>query len=85
MTNLLRQYLKPYGRQLVLIVLLVLAQSIANLYLPSLNADIINKGVITGNTHYIVSTGGFMLFITFLQAICAAASFVRSKVSRRPR
>jgi ATP-binding cassette subfamily B protein len=48
MTNLLKAYLKPYVRRLVLVVILVLAQSIGNLYLPSLNADIINNGVVKG-------------------------------------
>lgn len=71
MTNLLKAYLKPYWQRLVLVVILVLAQSIGNLYLPSLNADIINNGVVKGNTHYILTSGGFMLLVTFLQAIAA--------------
>ena len=50
------------------------AQTIAALYLPSLNADIIDKGVARGDTGYIWSTGGLMLFITLLQITCAASA-----------
>ncbi len=44
MTKLL-QYLKPYQKQLFLVMALLLVQAIANLYLPGLNADIINNGI----------------------------------------
>ncbi len=46
-------------------------QAIANLYLPNLNADIIDNGVVKGDIPYIVRTGAFMLVVTFLLAICA--------------
>jgi ATP-binding cassette subfamily B multidrug efflux pump len=62
--RLLRTYLEPYRRQIVLVIGLLLVQSIGNLYLPTLNGDIINNGVATGNTDYIVRTGGFMLLVT---------------------
>ena len=71
MTRLLARYLRPYWRQLVFVVVLLLVQAIANLYLPDLNADIINNGVARGDTDYIVSTGGLMLVVTFLLAIAA--------------
>ena len=45
---------------------LLLVQAIANLYLPELNAEIINNGVATGDTDYILRTGGFMLAVTFV-------------------
>jgi len=48
-----------------------LAQTLATLYLPTLNADIIDKGVIVHNTHYILKTGGVMLLITLVQIVCA--------------
>ncbi len=48
-----------------------LAQTLATLYLPTLNADIIDKGVIFHNTHYILTTGGVMLAITLVQIMCA--------------
>jgi ATP-binding cassette subfamily B multidrug efflux pump len=71
MTRLLKTYLTPYWKQLTLVVTLLLIQAIANLYLPNLNADIINNGVAKGNTSYIVSTGGFMLLITLLLGVAA--------------
>jgi len=59
--ELLRSFLRPYTRQVVLIVIVLLAQSIANLYLPNLTADIINNGVAKGDLGYIWRTGGVML------------------------
>jgi ATP-binding cassette, subfamily B, multidrug efflux pump len=72
--RLLRTYLRPYRRELALVLLLQLAQTLATLYLPTLNADIIDKGVIVHDTHYIVVTGGFMLAITLVQIACAVAA-----------
>jgi ATP-binding cassette, subfamily B, multidrug efflux pump len=72
--RLLREYLRRYKRELVIVVVLQTAQTIAALYLPSLNADIIDKGVARGDTGYIWSTGGMMLLITLLQVICAASA-----------
>ena len=66
MTGLLVRYLRPYSRQLLLVVVLLTAQAIANLYLPNLNADIINNGVVVGNIGYIESTGLVMLLVTLL-------------------
>jgi ATP-binding cassette subfamily B multidrug efflux pump len=69
--RLLSQRLRPYWRQICLVLVLVLAQSIANLYLPTLNADIINNGVVTGDTAYIVKTGAVMLGVTLVFVIVA--------------
>ncbi len=69
--RLIRTYLRPYGRQVVYVLLLQLVQTIAALYLPSLNADIIDKGVTTGDTGYIVRVGALMLGISVVQVICA--------------
>ncbi len=52
-------------------MVLQLAQTIATLYLPTLNANIIDKGVILDNTHYILTIGGVMLAITVAQIACA--------------
>ncbi len=71
MIALLRSGLRPYGKQLLLVMALLLIQAIASLYLPSLNADIINNGVVPGDNGYILRTGGFMLVVTFLLGICA--------------
>ena len=70
-TRLLTTHLRPYRRQLSLVVCLQLIQAIANLYLPTLNADIINNGVVKGNTHYIVATGALMLLVTLVMGIVA--------------
>jgi len=69
--RLLREYLRPYRKPLSLVLLLQLAQTLATLYLPTLNADIIDKGVIPHHTHYILTTGGVMLAITLAQIGCA--------------
>jgi ATP-binding cassette, subfamily B, multidrug efflux pump len=69
--RLLRSYLRPYRTPLALVMVLQLAQTTATLYLPTLNANIIDKGVILDNTHYILSTGGVMLAITVAQIGCA--------------
>ncbi|HEX8941167.1 MAG TPA: ABC transporter ATP-binding protein [Candidatus Limnocylindrales bacterium] len=71
MIRLLRIYLRPYWRQLLLVIGLLVIQALSNLWLPSLNADIINDGVAKGNTDFIVRTGGFMLLVTGLLGLCA--------------
>src|ERR1700674_757405 len=72
--RLLRTYLRPYSSALIAVVALQLVSTMASLYLPSLNADIIDKGVATGNTGYIVSTGGWMLLVTLAQIACSVAA-----------
>src|ERR1700682_5308153 len=72
--TLLRTYLRPYSSALVAVVALQLVSTMANLYLPSLNADIIDKGVAKGDTAYILSTGGWMLLVTLVQIACAIAA-----------
>ena len=69
--RLLRDFLRPYRRDLSLVVVLQLLQTLATLYLPTLNADIIDNGVITGDTHYIWRTGAVMIAIAFVQITCA--------------
>ena len=71
--RLLRTYLRPYSREVAVVVVLVLVQSIANLYLPNLNADIINDGVAKGDIPYIWRTGAVMLAITFGVGVLAVA------------
>ena len=82
MIRLLGTGLRPYRRQIVLIVFLLLVQALANLYLPTLNADIINNGVVTGDTAYIMEVGGLMLAVTLVFVIAAiVAVYWGSKVS----
>jgi ATP-binding cassette, subfamily B, multidrug efflux pump len=72
--KLLRAYLRPYSSALLAVVALQLVATMASLYLPSLNADIIDKGVAKGDTGYIVSTGGWMLVVTLVQIACSIAA-----------
>jgi ATP-binding cassette subfamily B multidrug efflux pump len=82
MMKLLPRYLWPYRLPLTIVLILVAVQALANLYLPSLNADIINNGVIKGDTGYIIRTGGFMLLVTLMLGVCAvAAVFFGSRVA----
>jgi len=69
--RLLRTYLRPYLPQVLVVVVLVAIQSIGNLYLPNLNADIINNGVVKGDVGYIWRTGGVMLGITAVMGVIA--------------
>ncbi len=58
LTRLIRTYLQPYRTNIVMVVSLQLLATAAMLYLPSLNADIIDNGVATGDTGYILRIGG---------------------------
>ncbi|MCF3174560.1 ABC transporter ATP-binding protein [Streptomyces sioyaensis] len=64
-------HLRPHRRAISLIVLLQLIQTLATLYLPTLNADIIDNGVVKGDTGYILGTGAYMIAVTLLQIVCA--------------
>ncbi|MFJ6746617.1 MULTISPECIES: ABC transporter ATP-binding protein [unclassified Streptomyces] len=71
LVRLARAHLRPHRRSISVIVLLQLIQTLATLYLPTLNADIIDNGVVKGDTGYIFRLGGFMIAVTLLQIICA--------------
>ena len=80
--QLLVESIKPYWRLLVGVIIFQLAQSIANLYLPSLNADIIDNGVATGDIDYIWRVGGTMLGLSFVQIVCSIiAVYFAAKLS----
>ena len=72
--KLLVEYLRPQRRLLLVVVVFQLAASIASLYLPTLNADIIDHGVATGDTDYILRVGGLMLLVTLLQIVCTVVA-----------
>src|SRR5690242_1387858 len=71
MTSLLRTYLRPYRGQITVVLGLLLIGAIGQLYLPTLNGDIINNGVAKGDTDYIIRIGGWMLAASFALAIAA--------------
>ncbi|RAV11987.1 ABC transporter ATP-binding protein [Mycolicibacterium sp. GF69] len=68
---LLRQYARPYRTLLATVATLQLVSTLASLYLPTVNAAIIDDGVATGNLRRIVELGGIMLAVTALQVVCA--------------
>jgi ATP-binding cassette, subfamily B, multidrug efflux pump len=81
MIKLLR-YMKPYRGPLVLIMLMALGQSAANLYLPTLMSDIVDNGIVKSDIGYIWRTGGLMLVVTFGGAIAAIiGSFFSSRTA----
>ena len=70
LVSLLRTYLRPYRALLAGVLVLQVTQVMASLYLPNLNADIIDTGVAQGDTGYIWRTGGLMLGVSVLQGAC---------------
>ncbi|WP_446218313.1 ABC transporter ATP-binding protein [Micromonospora sp. IBHARD004] len=72
--RLLRHHLRPYRRLLAAVVALQFVGTMASLYLPSLNADIIDRGVALGDTDQIMRTGGWMLVVSLLQIACSIAA-----------
>ncbi|MBE9404745.1 ABC transporter ATP-binding protein [Brachybacterium sp. Marseille-Q2903] len=72
--TLIRRHLRPYLPHVAAVAVLQLATVLATLYLPSLNADIIDNGVATGDTDYIWRVGGVMLLVAMAQVITAIAS-----------
>ncbi|MFF7259926.1 ABC transporter ATP-binding protein [Streptomyces sp. NPDC008159] len=68
--RLLRSHLRPYKKPIALLVLLQFTQTCATLYLPTLNADIIDNGVVRGDTGYILAFGALMIGISLVQVVC---------------
>lgn len=84
LAKLVGRYLKPHWPLLVGVVVFQFAQAIASLYLPTLNADIIDNGVATGDTAYILRVGMLMLGITLIQVLCAiTAVYFGAKAAMR--
>jgi ATP-binding cassette, subfamily B, multidrug efflux pump len=82
--RLLRAFLAPYHRDIAVIVVLQFVATMAVLYLPSLNADIIDKGVTVGDTGFIVRAGGVMLAVSMVQILCSvAAVYVGARTAMR--
>jgi ATP-binding cassette, subfamily B, multidrug efflux pump len=81
---LLRTYLRPYWRQLIVVMVLLLIGAIGNLTLPDLNADIIDQGVAKGDTDYILRTGALMLVVTAILAVASVlAVYFGAQVAMR--
>ena len=74
--------LKPLRGSVAIVTALALAQSLANLYLPRLMADIVDFGIVRGDTRKILEIGGLMLLVAIVGTICAVAgSYFASKVA----
>lgn len=74
MIQLLRTHLRPYRRWLLAVLVFQAIQATASLLLPSLNADIIDKGILRGDTGHIWSIGITMLGVTAVQAVFSVAA-----------
>ena len=72
--RLLQAFVPPYRREVTIVLVLVVIQTVANLYLPNLNADIINNGIAKGDVAYIWRTGAVMLAITLVNGIISIAA-----------
>jgi len=81
MIKLLR-FMKPFRMALILVLVLAFVQSMANLYLPKMMADIVDNGIVKGDTGYIWSTGALMLLVTIGGVISAIiGSFFAARVA----
>ncbi len=71
---LLRQFVRPYRWLVVAVMTLQLVSTLASLYLPTVNATIIDDGIAKGDTGTIVRLGGLMFAVTALQVLCAVGA-----------
>jgi ATP-binding cassette, subfamily B, multidrug efflux pump len=77
----LYKFLKPYSAYIAIILVLVFAQSIANLYLPTLMSDIVDTGIVKGDTAYIMRIGGYMLLIAAGGTLCSVGASYLSSIT----
>ncbi|MHB1654537.1 MAG: ABC transporter ATP-binding protein [Desulfitobacteriaceae bacterium] len=76
------RFLKPFKMSVVAVLILFFFQALAELYLPTLMADIVDTGIVQGDTHYIMRIGGFMLLVAAGSALCTIiASFLSAKIA----
>lgn len=76
--------LKPFRLYLIFVLILLSIQSLSNLYLPKLMADIINDGIITNNTNYILNIGVIMILVSFISVVATIlAAFFSAKISNK--
>jgi ATP-binding cassette subfamily B protein len=80
--KILRIYVRPYLAPLIGALALLLVSALGNLYLPELNGEIINEGVVKGDTDFILRTGGWMLLVTAVLGIASVvAVFLAARVA----
>src|ERR687897_211453 len=82
LTRILRTFLAPYRRPLAAVLILSLVGTMASLYLPSLNAAIIDEGIAKGDTGFIWRTAGMMISVSLIQIVCSIAGvYLGAKVA----
>ncbi|MGL5086454.1 MAG: ABC transporter ATP-binding protein [Clostridium sp.] len=80
MIKLLR-YLKRHVAKLIFIVILLFTYTMCDLYLPNLMSDIVDNGIVSGDTSYILKIGAIMIGVALLSTICSiSAAYLSSKV-----
>jgi ATP-binding cassette subfamily B multidrug efflux pump len=76
------RYLRPFALSVIIVLILVFLQSLVELYLPTLMADIVNRGIVQGDTDYILRIGGFMVLIAAGGAVCSIlAGYISAKIA----
>lgn len=81
MISLLRRYLLPYRTWIGVVLVLLFLQALGQLYLPYLNADIINNGVVKGDVGYILRVGAWMLAVSLLAGVAAVVGVYYSSLT----
>ena len=74
----LLKFLKPYRNIVIIVLILLFFQSLGELYLPTLMADIVDKGIVNGDTSYIIGIGGLMLLVAAGGTVCAIIAILLS-------
>lgn len=84
LVRLVRENLAPFKGAVAAVVVLQFLQTAATLFLPTLNADIIDRGVVQGDTGAILSIGAWMLAVTAVQVVCSvAATYYSARTAMR--
>jgi ATP-binding cassette subfamily B multidrug efflux pump len=75
------RFLKPFAALIAIALVLVFLQSLAELYLPTLMSDIVDTGIVKGDTRYILRIGGLMLLVAAGGVVCSiVASFLSAQI-----
>ena len=80
--NKVTKFIKPFTMAIITVVVLMLLQSLSELYLPKLMADIVDNGIVNGDTGYILRIGGFMIGVAAVGTLLTVmASYISSRVA----
>lgn len=80
--NKVTKFIKPFTMAIITVVVLMLLQSLSELYLPKLMADIVDNGIVNGDTGYILRIGGFMIGVASVGTLLTVmASYISSRVA----